>query len=217
MYLIGARGQQQCDRRYGFVSTIVSGTASQLVSPVRAGSAYLFFQNNSTTATMYFGFGSALFTSTITGGAVTGITIVNGGFGFLAPPLIEFLGGAAYCPLVGLGPSGAGLPGYASPNNFPNNAGYRPAKARTVLTGGVVTSVIIDDPGSGYAFAPYVDCANAFNDRYGSYDPFYGGTASGFTLAPGQSYIENGTTCTTDQISVYCPTPGQLFRFAWSA
>ena len=46
----------------------------------------------------------------------------------LPPPIIEFLGGAAHCPLAGLGPSGAGLPGYASPNNFPNNSGYRPTQ-----------------------------------------------------------------------------------------
>ena len=165
---------------------------------------------------MYWGFGSAVFTSSITSGAVTAINIINGGFGFTAPPILEFLGGAAYCPLVGLGPSGAGFPGYASPNNFPNNAGFRPAQAHTVLTGGVVTSVVIDDPGSGYAFAPFVDCHNDDSDRYGCFDPFYGATPSGFVHGPGQSYIENGTTATTDQLAVYCATAGQVFHMAWA-
>jgi hypothetical protein len=216
MYLIGARGQQQSDRRYRFFGTIASGTASQLVSPIRNGTAYLIFQNNSTSATMYIGFGSAHLTSTITNGAVTAVNIINGGFGFTLPPIIEFLGGAAFCPLVGLGPSGAGMPGYAAPNNFPNNAGYRPARAITVLTGGVITSVVITDPGAGYAFAPYVDCFNAYGDKYGAYDPFYGSTPTGYLLGPGQSYFENGTTGTTEQLSVFCSTAGAPFHMAWA-
>jgi hypothetical protein len=215
MYLIGAKGQQSADRLYRLDSTIASGTASQLISPIPTTRAFLFFQNNSS-AVMWLGVGGAIATATISGGAVTGCTIVNGGFGYTAPPIIEFMGGAAYCPLTGLGPSGAGLPGYASPNNFPNNAGYRPALARTVLTSGVVTSIVIDDPGSGYVFAPFVDIRNAHSDRYGCVDPFFGSTPNGFQFGPGQSYTNNGTHCSTDQISVYCATVGAAYVFAWA-
>lgn len=216
MFLIGARGQQQADRHYRFSGTIASATAPQLITPIPLSRSFLFIQNSSA-STMYFGFGSATATATIAGGAVTGFTIVNGGFGFTAPPIVELLGGAAFCPLEGLGPSGAGMPGYAAPNNFPNNAGYHPAKARTVLTGGVVTSFIIDDPGSGYAFAPYVDIRNAYSDRYGCSDPFYGATPSGFQLGPGQSYVEGATTCLTEQIAVFCATTGSVWHMAWMA
>jgi len=217
MYLIGARGQQVADRRYRFFGTIASATASQLVSPIPSSRAYLFFQNLSNTATMYVGIGSALATATISGGSVTGCTINNGGFGFTAPPIIEFLGGAPFCPLVGLWPSGAGMPGYAAPNNFPNNARGRPALAHTVLTAGVITSIVIDDPGAGYAFAPYVDIRNADSDRYGCFDPFYGGTAQGFLIAAGQSYFENGTQQSVEQISVFSTTVGAQYKFAWAA
>src|SRR5208282_540181 len=97
MYLTGTKGQQSADRLYRINGTIASGTASQLVSPIPTTRAFFFFQNNSS-STMWLGFGSALATATISGGAVTGCTIVNGGFGFTAPPLIDFLGGAAYAP-----------------------------------------------------------------------------------------------------------------------
>lgn len=215
MYLTGTKGQQSADRLYRINGTIASGTASQLVSPIPTTRAFFLFQNNSS-ATMWLGLGSALATATISGGAVTGCTIVNGGFGFTAPPIIDFLGGAAYCPLTGLGPSGAGFPGYAAPNNFPNNAGYRPAIAHTVLTSGVITSIVIDDPGAGYAFAPFVDIKNAHKDRYGCIDPFYGSVANGFQLGAGQSYTNNGPYCSTDQIAVFCNTTSSAFIFAWA-
>lgn len=216
MYLIGAKGQQSDDRTYTIQGTIASATASQLITPIATSRSFFFIQNNSSSI-MWIGFGSALATATISGGAVTGCTIVNGGFGFTAPPIIEFLGGAAYCPLTGLGPSGAGLPGYASPNNFPNNAGYHPAIAHTVLTGGVVTSIVIDDPGSGYVFAPWVDIRNAHNDRYGCVDPFYGSTPNGYQLGAGQSYTSNGTYTTTDQFAVFSAATGGAYLLAWSS
>ena len=165
---------------------------------------------------MYLEFGSARATATITNGAVSSVTITNGGFGFLMPPIVHFEGGAAFCPLTGAGPSGAGLPGYAAPSNFPNNAGYRPATAHSVLTGGVVTSIVIDDGGAGYAFAPYVDVYNAYGDRYGCADPFYGAVNSGLYMAPGMTYWENGTVCPTEQVSVWCATTGSPFFFRWT-
>ena len=216
MYLIGAKGQLSCDRLYTIQGTIASNSAPQLITPIASSRSFFFIQNNSS-ATMWIGFGTAIVTATISGGAVTGTTIVNGGFGFTAPPIIEFLGGAAYCPLTGLGPSGAGLPGYASPNNFPNNAGYRPAQAHAVLTAGVLTSIVIDDPGSGYAFAPWVDVRNDFSDRYGCVNPFFGSVPNGFQLSAGQSYTSNGTYSTTDQFAVFSATAGGAFLFTWAS
>jgi hypothetical protein len=216
MFLIGARGQQQADRHYRIFGAITSATASQLVTPIPISRSFLFIQNVSN-SNLYFSFGSATAIAAITNGAVSSITIVNGGFGFLAPPIVEFMGGAGFIPLTGSGPSGAGLPGYASPNNFPNNPGYRPAQAHTVLTAGVVTSVVIDDPGLGYVFPPWVDIRNADNDRYGCADPFYAGVPNGFLLGPGMSYTEGATTCMTEQIGVYGATVGAAWHMAWMA
>jgi len=66
-------------------------------------------------------------TSTLTGDAVSAVTISDGGAGYQAPPTVTFSGGG-----------GTGATGIA------------------VLTNGVVTSVQITDGGSGYTSAPTV-------------------------------------------------------------
>ncbi len=214
MQLVGSRGETAADRSYRLDGTITAGGTSQIVSPIPTGRSYLFLQNTSS-GNLYFELGGARAVATITSGAVTAVTITNGGKGFTAPPVIEFLGGAGYAPLVALGPSGAGLPGYASPNNAPNNAGGRPARARCVLTGGVVTSIVIDDPGSGYIFPPFVDIRNEFSDRYGGADPNFGGVNSGMFLGSGQSFYESHTAVPVEQIYVWGATTGQTFMFRW--
>lgn len=217
MYLVGSRGQQTPDYTYRLDGAIVSATASQLVSPVPLSRAHYVFQNTSA-AVLWLEFGSARAIATITAGAVSAITVTNGGKGFTKPPLVEFQGGAAYNPQVGAGPGGAGLPGYASPNFFTGQTPARHARGRCVLTAGVVTSIIIDDPGQGYAFAPWVTIRNDPADRYGGADPFFGGATSGMQIgAGGGSYYVNGTVCDTEQMYVFGATVGATYFFRWMA
>ncbi len=214
MKAIGASGQTGPHRLYTLDGKIAVGSTSQLVTPIPFSRSFALFQNTSS-APMYLEFGSARATATISGGAVSAVTITNGGFGFTAPPVIEFMGGAAYNPRIAVGPSGCGLPGYASPSNVPNNLGGRPAKARCVLTAGVVTSITIDDPGAGYAIAPYMDISNPHSDRYGAADPYYGSVNSGQYVPGGGSYYINGTVCDTEQWSVWCATINSTYLFRW--
>jgi len=216
MQLPGTQGQQLPHRCYRLDGTITAGGTSQLVTPIPLSRSHYLFQNTSS-AGMYLEFGSARAKATISGGAVTAVTILNGGFGFTMPPSIDFQGGAGFDSHISLGPSGAGLPGYASPNNAPNNAGGRPAVAHAVLTGGVVTSIVIDDLGAGYAFALWMDIKNRPADRYGCADPYYGSVNSGQYVPPGGAYYMNHTFTDTEQISVWCATTGATYFFRWSA
>lgn len=217
MRLQGTMGQTQLDIAYRLDGTITAGGTPQLISPIAVSRSYLFIQNLGT-ANMYFEFGTARGVATISGGAVTGVTITNGGFGFTAAPQVSFQGGGPYSPQAQVGPSGAGLPGYAAPA-FPltptGASPYRPAQGVATVSGGVVTGVTITDGGAGYSFAPYVLFSNAYSDRYGCASPYYGSVASGIFLGSGQSYYVNGTACCTEQIAVYCPTTGQPFTFRW--
>lgn len=216
MYLVGARGQQSPDLAYRLDGAI-AGAASQIVTPIPLSRSYYVFQNNSG-GPMWLDFGSARATAVLTAGAVSAVNITNGGKGFTFPPIIDFQGGQQYSPQIGAGPGGAGMPGYASPTFFVGQAPARPALAHCVLTAGVVTSIVIDDPGQGYAFAPWVSIRNDPRDRYGGADPFFGGTAQGMQIpANGGSYYMNGTVCDVEQIYVYSATVGSTYFFRWTA
>lgn len=217
MYLIGARGQQTPDRTYRLDGSILVAGVSQIVTPIPLSRGNYVFQNTSAEV-LFLEFGSARASAQITGGTVTGCTILNGGKGFLKPPIIDFQGGGPYGPQVGVGPGGAGMPGYASPTYVSAQTPARPARAHCVLTAGVVSSIVIDDPGQGYAFAPWVDIVNDPADRYGGADPFYAGIAQGQMVgASGGAYYVNGTAVDTEQMYVYGATAGQTYFFRWMA
>lgn len=71
-------------------------------------------------------------TATISGGAVTGITINNGGSGYTSMPTINFYGGGSVV-----------------------NGGSK-ARATAVISNGQVTGITINNGGSGYTTAPAV-------------------------------------------------------------
>ena len=197
MQLPGSGNQSKFHPLYDASGT-VSGSASKLLLPQVPSRSFLLFQNNSTAA-MFLETGSARGTATVSGGVVTGISVTNGGKGFTLPPVVRFAGGgnAGNGSYLGLGQPGAEGP------NSSLTAG-RPAKARAVLTGGVVTSFVVDDPGSGYVTAPYVYVFNSDLDPYGFADPFYGSATSGIQIVPsGGTLYLNGTSCFTDSIGVY--------------
>ncbi|MDM1556253.1 hypothetical protein PYS58_20220 [Chryseobacterium indologenes] len=73
---------------------------------------------------------SATATATVSGGTVNGITITNGGSGYITAPTVNFYGGG---PIV--------------------NGGTK-ARATANITNGTITSITINNGGSGYTSAP---------------------------------------------------------------
>lgn len=71
-------------------------------------------------------------TTTISGGAVTGITVTNGGSGYTSIPTVNFYAGGSVV-----------------------NGGTK-ARATAVISGGVVTGITIDNGGTGYTSLPTV-------------------------------------------------------------
>lgn len=202
MKLVGSAEQQVYHYGYRADGSITSATAPQLVLPNALARSQLFFQNKSASATMHLEFGAARATCAISGGSVTsgGFTITNPGFNFTRPPLISFLGGGQ--PNGNTSYVGAAGPQFAAPS--------RPARARCVLTSGVVTSIVLDDPGAGYVIAPMVFIYNDPLDPNGCADPSNGG-GDGLSLGPGQSVYEAGSGVTTDPVAVFCGTAGEKF------
>lgn len=197
MQLVGVRGQQFFDPMFDASNTITAGGTAQLVLPQQKQRSMLLIQNISDTV-MFFDFGGPRATATISSGAVTSCTVTNAGFGYTEPPYIEFFGGGNMNNSKYLGATEPFAP-----------APSRPAKAHAVLTAGAVTSIVIDDPGAGYAIAPFVFLRNVLNDPNGSVLP---SATSGILLAAnGGSFYSNGTTCTTDPVAILCATTGKAF------
>lgn len=197
-------GEQQT-RHFSFDASgsIASGVAPQLVLPESRSRCSLFFQNVSA-APMWYQFGGARATATITNGVVTSVTVTNAGFGYTMPPIIRFYGGAY---LNGTPPSlGAGLYGFPSPTNG--------ATAAATLSAGAVSAITVINGGSGYETAPYVHVTNREIDPFGAFDPSASG-GSGFQLAAGQSIYQAYSSCTTDALSVFCATSGSNFTCLW--
>lgn len=217
--LLGARDQQLRDHYFTADGTIASGNTAQLLLPERKSTSFLVVQNNSSAA-LWIEIGGARATATLTNDTVTSCTVTNGGFGYKLPPKVIFFGGGnggnSLCSGVGLPTWPApGDPGFAAPRGGSVTA--RPAKGHAVLTSGVVTSIVIDDPGSGYLAAPYVFLENDILDPFGVADPFFGSANSGIQLgSSGGSYYVNGTHCPTDAIAIWGATTGQAFSCRWA-
>ena len=211
MRIPGTKAQTAIDPLYDASGTITSGSAPQLVRPMVPSCSHFIFQNLSSTATMYLDFGSARATAALTSGVISSITVTNGGFGFTYPPIVRFSGGG-----YGQNTKNLGLnqPGGDGPNSAVK-AG-RGAKAHAVLTAGVVTSIVIDDPGAGYAIAPYVFLLNTTDDPYGCASPQTSSTIGGaIQVGAGQSYYVNGTVCPTDPVAVFSSTASAPYTFKW--
>jgi hypothetical protein len=221
MQLIGSRGQQTRDHYFSADGSIVAGNTSQLLLPERKSTSFLFIENLSNEA-LYLEFGGARATASISGGGVASCAIGNGGFGYVQPPKVFFYGGGNGGNSLF---NGVGLPNWPAPGDAAfarpreGTPANRPAVAYAVLTTGVVSSIVIEDPGVGYVAAPYVFLENSLEppDPFGVADPYFGSVNSGFLLpAPGASYYVNGTHCTTDAISIWGGTTGQAFTCRWS-
>lgn len=199
MHLVGARGQQVRDFLYDASGTITSGGTAQLVLPEHPVRTSFFIQNLSS-ANLFVEFGGARASVTISGGALSAFTIANGGFGYTIPPRVKFYGGGDLtknptylCP---------GLPGYY---NSPGAVG----SAHALLSGGAVSSIVLDSPGGNYVKAPFVFLQSSEQDPYGVATP---SASSGVVLSPsGGSIFYNGTTCPTDAVSIFGASTSQAF------
>jgi hypothetical protein len=205
MKLQGSAGQVVQHPLYRADGSITSGGTAQLVLPVARSRSFLYLQNISN-GPLWFEFGPAVITCSITNGVVTGTSIVNAGFGYTLPPVIRPLGGATG---FGIGGStsylGVGQPGYPAPS--------RPAQLRTVLSGNAVNAVTIIDPGAGYVQAPFLYVFNDDLDPYGAAAP---ANNVGMMLDGGSApLILNGTACTTDAIAVWGASTNQKFVCRW--
>lgn len=199
MMLPGSRGQQVRDFLYDMSGTITIGGTAQLILPEQPNRAHLFIQNISS-GLLTIEAGGARAAATLTGNALTSIAVTNGGFGYTIPPRVHFYGGGDIaknptylCP---------GLPGNIMPGKVPS--------ARALLTAGAVSSIVIDNPGaSNFTKAPLVFLQSSEQDPYGAASP---SATVGIQLsAGGGSIFFNGTTLTTDAISIFGATTGQAY------
>ena len=200
--LPGSGEQQARHYLYDASGTITTGGTAQLLIPQTLSRNYFFFQNNSV-GPLWLEFGSARATCTITNGAVTSVSITNSGFNFTKPPVVRFLGGGYGANTAFLG---AGQPGYPSPSNV--------ATGHAVLSGSTLGSITIDNPGSGYAIAPYVLIFDSDLDPFGCAAPASG---TGILLpSGGPPFILQASFCTTDPVAVWGATTGQQYVCRWS-
>lgn len=163
---------------------------------------------NLSAATMYLEFGSARATCSISGGAVSAFTITNAGFNFTKPPIVRFAGGgrAGNTSYLGLN-----QPGGEGPNS--TIVAGQIAQAIATISGGALTAITLTNPGAGYVIAPYVFIQNSDLDPYGAAIP---SAAQGvYVGANGGSVYFNGTSCTTDSVSVFCGTAASAFSCKW--
>jgi hypothetical protein len=201
---LGVRAQFVQDELYSADGAIAAGPVSTLVLPRSKSRSYLFIQNISN-QTMNFEIGGARAAATLTNGAVTSIAVTNGGFGYVKTPRVYLFGGGPVDGNSGTG-VGAGQPTWGAPSNQ--------ATAVATVAAGIVTGIAVENPGSGYLYAPYVFIENDPADAYGVADPYFSTTLSGFSLIAGAS-MEFTVQCPTGAISAYGATGGNKFMCRW--
>ena len=200
--IVGFTEQQVLTPVYRADGKITTGGTPQLILPRAAPRSSIFIQNTSTSDALYFEFGGARASATVSNGAVTAITVTNAGFGYTYPPSVHFLGGGNLANGRDLG---LGYPNQSAPSNY--------ATAHCVLSNGSISSIVIDNPGSGYDCAPYILLLNDPNDNYGAALP---SATSGFKLSTGQWFQQDSSVVHTDQISVYGATTGDSWFFQYT-
>lgn len=205
MKLVSATNQQKRDFLYDSSGTTVGGTAKLVLARSMARS--LLYIKNTSAGPLWVEFDGARATAALTSGAVSSCAITNAGFGYTVPPLVRFVGGgyAGNSSYLGLG-----QPNGASPNSM-NGLTGRTASAHAVLTGGAVSSIVIDDGGVGYITAPYVQLISSDLDPYGCAVP---STGVGWALAAGEALTFGATCCPTEAMSIFGAS-NQTYTVKW--
>lgn len=211
MQLVGSGNQAKYHPLYTADGSITTGGTPQLILPQTPSRSFLLLQNLSA-GSLYFEFGAARATATITSGVVSSIAVTNAGFNFTSTPIVDFAGGGYFGNTAYLG---LGQPGGDGPNS--QIVKGRPAKAHCVMTGTApnlsIASIVVDDGGAGYACAPYVFIKNSHLDPYGCAVP---SATSGLLMVTGAApLVLNGTSCTNDAIAVYGGTTGWAYLCRW--
>ena len=211
MQLVGSGNQAKRHPLFTADGSVTTGGTPQLILPETPSRSFLMLQNVSA-GPLWFEFGSARATAALTNGAISSITVTNAGFNFSKPPVVRFAGGGYSGNTAFLG---LNQPGGDGPNS--SIVAGRVACAHCVMTGSApnlsISSIVIDDPGAGYAIAPYVFIMNSDLDPYGCAVP---SATSGMLLsAQSAPYILNGTSCFTDAIAVFGATTSQAFLARW--
>lgn len=188
----------------------LAGTSPQLVLPQGYSRATLIVQNIGAHS-MWLEMGCARATATISGGAVTSITMTNKGFGFTRPPIVSFHGGAGQFVISTVsGWNGIGLQGSQGPHGadlLTTPASYfRAAKGTAVLVNGVVNSITITNPGAGYVNPPEIVLTNDPNDPFGCADPSTNSGSGILLSATGGAYSFSGVACPTDAVALFGTT-----------
>lgn len=201
--LIGIRGQYFSDNFYDVSGTITTGTTPQLILPVSLARSSFVIENISA-VNMYVVFGAPPATCTLTSGAVSAVTAGNAGFGYSIAPTVHFYGGC--------NANRSAYPTYLLPTDPSYPAPSAPASAHCVMAGTApnmtISSIVIDNGGSGYAYPPFVFLKNSRLDPFGCTIP---STTNGILLQTGGAYTSNSSVCVTDQIGVYCATTASAF------
>lgn len=193
----GNRSQGRRDFLYD-ASGVSTGSA-QLILPEAKSRSLLLFQNVSDTA-MYLEIGSARAYASLTSGVVTSVTVSNAGFNFTIPPIVSFYGGGQ---IEGNSSPATGctLPDWPSPSNV--------AAAHCVLATKAVSSIVIDNGGSGYLIAPFVHITNSYFDPNGCAVP---SATSGYYLpASTITPLRFDTSCPTEAVALYCASSSKAF------
>ena len=195
MRLVGSPGQFRNDPLLR--ADIAMTGSAVLVLPRSLSRTQLILQNLGNNP-MAVEIGCAQATVVLSGSAIGAFTIVNAGFGFKVPPIVELLGG-------GYGGNTAnypvGHPGYPVPQGgAAANAGGVQAQVVATLSAGAVNGFTTLNAGTQYQAAPYVWMRNADQDPFGCAIPVIG--SKGLQLFAGSApLILNGTACTTDPIA----------------
>lgn len=202
--IIGLSEQRVSTHQFDVSGVIASNTTPQLVLPVQLSRSSLIVENIST-HNMYITIGAPPATCTLSSGAVSTVTAGNAGQGYSIAPTVHFYGGCnanrSSYPTYAL----PGTPDYPSPSSV--------ASAHCVMTGTApnmtISSIVVDNGGSGYAYPPFVFLKNNPLDPFGFSIP---STSNGIQLiSAGGSYTSNGSICTTDQIGIVGTTTSDAF------
>lgn len=220
MKLIGVRGQTGGDPIFASTVTIGSGGGSFLVLPNQVTRSFLEISTPTSAAVGYISMGAGEATATLTSGAVSSITVVDGGFNYTLPPVVQILGGGNGGNPTNIGATAdpfSDIPGKPVAGTQPSALTPSGSQATAVATvsGGAITGITVTNGGSGYVIAPYVWITNNTNDPNGCANPFRGSAGTGRVVTSGNPLTYNGTDCPTSPVAVYCATSGAVFLVKW--
>lgn len=206
MKLQGAAGQQT---RHFMYDASGSVNNSAVLVLARSMSRSLLYIKNTSAGPLWVEFDGARAAATLSGSTVASVAVTNAGFGYVKPPKVEFLGGG----YPGGAPGGIGYNSSYGGLGQPNGPSpSHPAVAHALLTGGAVSSIVVDDPGANYAVAPYVQLISSDLDPYGVAIPSAG---VGWSLAAGESIQFDKTMCPTEAVSIF-GAASQTFVCKWA-